>query len=200
MGSFKRYLDSLSCSIAFSDKEENNLPFIYFNPKSKRITNKKNNSYKLGLYLYPCQYGEFDILYRNKLEIRMDTNMEIAIENIKVRLDSIPNFVKTHILNFGKDPNYSTKPQSALIEISLDNKLVVGDMEPILDKVIEGYRNTLLFYLDQSKRNIEDLSEEEIKKVKEEIPFNIWIESQQLKLPPPKEPRKNKLTHPNSGS
>lgn len=87
-------------------------------------------------------------LDRDVLRITINSENKILFESDKNgTVSEIKNLVKTHLLNYGKDENYSQNPQKAIVVLSSQRQTDYNFYIEVLDKIKAGYNEGKADYL-----------------------------------------------------
>lgn len=82
------------------------------------------------------------------LRITINSENKILIESDKNgTLSEIKNLVKTHLMNYGKDANYSQHPQKAIVVLSSQRQTDYNFYIEVLNKIKEGYNEAKADFL-----------------------------------------------------
>lgn len=126
-------------------------------------------------------------LDRDVLRIQINAENKILLEGDKNgMLSEIKNLVKTHLLNYGKDVNYSQHPQKAIVVLSSQRQTDYNFYIDVLDKIKEGYNESKADFLSKklgakyNSMEIIDFAQQKTQEEKElyqllqkEFPINI---------------------------
>ena len=87
-------------------------------------------------------------LDRDVLRITINSDNKILFETDKNgTVSEIKNLVKTHLLNYGKDENYSQNPQKAIVVLSSQRQTNYNFYIEVLDKIKAGYNEAKADFL-----------------------------------------------------
>ncbi len=87
-------------------------------------------------------------LDRDVLRITINSENKILFESDKIgTVSEIENLVKTHLMNYGKDENYSQNPQKAIIVLSSQRQTNYDFYIDVLDKIKAGYNKSKAEFL-----------------------------------------------------
>ena len=150
-------------------------PAIFFDTKKGEIVQSDGrNVLTIGLEPTPC-VGDLEYDFDQLLEINLDGN-NILIEEKRMPLDSIGQYVYYQYLNYGKRKGFSMNPQGNGIWIISEMKRPVTDFNPVIDEIVKGYLETAEMYSESIfGKKICDLSLEELTEFKNKIQFHLAI-------------------------
>jgi len=87
-------------------------------------------------------------LDRDVLRITINSENKILFDSDKIgTVSEIKNLVKTHLMNYGKDENYSQNPQKAIIVLSSQRQTDYNFYIEVLDKIKAGYNESKADFL-----------------------------------------------------
>ncbi len=91
-------------------------------------------------------------LDRDVLRITINSENKILIEaNKNATILEIKNLVKTHLMNYGKDANYSQNPQKAIVVLSSQRQTNYNFYIEVLDKIKAGYNEARANFLTKKR-------------------------------------------------
>ncbi|WP_375559832.1 ExbD/TolR family protein [Bernardetia sp. OM2101] len=89
-------------------------------------------------------------LDRDVLRVSINSENKILIESDKdATVSEIKKLVKTHLMNYGKDANYSQNPQKAIVVLSSQRQTDYNFYIEVLDKIKEGYNEAKADFLSK---------------------------------------------------
>jgi biopolymer transport protein ExbD len=117
---------------------------------------------------------------RNMLKVLVNARGQVLIEEEASSMEDISREVKTHVLNRGKNPEYSQTPDDALVSIKTDRSTSYKMYINALDEVKATYNE---IYNKHAKEQgfesyqayKESLEPDEDDMIREKIPLNISI-------------------------
>ncbi len=77
---------------------------------------------------------------RNLLKILVNAEGQVLLEEEPTNMQAIREEVKTHVLNYGKDPNYAENPNKAVVSIKTDAQTPYRIYIDALDEVKLAYQ------------------------------------------------------------
>jgi biopolymer transport protein ExbD len=111
-------------------------------------------------------------LDRDVLRITINSDNKILIESNKNgAISEIKNLVKTHLMNYGKDENYSQNPQKAIVVLSSQRQTDYNFYIEVLDKIKAGYNEAKADFLTKkmgAKYNSIEIIDFALQKTQEE--------------------------------
>ncbi len=156
----------------YCTQKSKNWPFIFFDMKSKSMTNTSNrNTIKIGIEPPPCVQGRYDD--RMVLEIVKD-GYNTEIERFITEIDSIPSYVEKQMLSFGTNPNYAVGALNNGIWLMTKRNDKLTNLNPYIYKIIQGYISSVRKYSIMAyNKKIDELSDEEYKEIAHEFNFRL---------------------------
>ncbi|WP_338762805.1 biopolymer transporter ExbD [Bernardetia sp. ABR2-2B] len=89
-------------------------------------------------------------LDRDVLRIAINSENKILIESDKNgTVSEIKNLVKTHLMNYGKDENYSQHPKKAVVVLSSQRQTDYNFYIDVLDEIKAGYNESKADFLSK---------------------------------------------------
>lgn len=111
-------------------------------------------------------------LDRDVLRITINSENKILIESDKNgNISEIKNLVKTHLMNYGKNPDYSQNPQKAIIVLSSQRQTDYNFYIEVLDKIKAAYNESKADFLTKklgAKYNSMEIIDFALQKTQEE--------------------------------
>ncbi|AFM05308.1 biopolymer transport protein [Bernardetia litoralis DSM 6794] len=87
-------------------------------------------------------------LDRDVLRISINSENKILIESNKnATISEIKSLIKTHVMNYGIDANYSQNPQKAVVVLSSQRQTNYNFYIEVLDKIKAGYNDAKAVFL-----------------------------------------------------
>jgi len=77
---------------------------------------------------------------RNLFNILVNANGELLVEDEQAEIENLRDRVKSHVTNFGDDPDLSESPSDAVISIKTDAQTPYNTYVEVLDEVWMAYR------------------------------------------------------------
>ena len=77
---------------------------------------------------------------RNLLRVLVNASGEVLIDDSMSSVNQIREEVKTHVLNYGENPDYSDSPSDAVISLKTDTQTPYRVYIDVLDEVQMAYR------------------------------------------------------------
>lgn len=77
---------------------------------------------------------------RNLLRVLVNSRGEVLIDDSMSSVSQIREEVKTHVLNYGEDPDYSDSPSDAVISLKTDAATPYRIYVDVLDEIQMAYR------------------------------------------------------------
>jgi biopolymer transport protein ExbD len=77
---------------------------------------------------------------RNMLNILVNAQGDVLLEDEPSAVGRIREEVRTHVTNYGQDPNYATGPDNAVVSIKTDQETTYDTYIRVLDEVWMAYR------------------------------------------------------------
>ena len=150
-------------------------PAFFFDvEKGEIVQSDGRNVFTIGLEPTPC-VGDLEYDFDQLLEIYLDGN-NVLIEEKRMPLDSVGQYVYYQYLNYGKRKGFSSMPQGNGIWIISEMKRPVTDFNPVINEIVKGYLETADLYCDAIfSKKICDLSLEELLEFKNKLQFHLAI-------------------------
>lgn len=153
------------------DKSEEAWPLISFDSEEMLYSTKANSDRTIGIEPNPCVEFEYDL--KQILEIIKDDN-NYMIEQVRVPLDSVHNYVTKHYLNYGKDKRFSNSPEGIGIWIITYEATPTPELIPLMEEIATGIDNVCEQYAkDKYSKNICKLDDKEYLELKNLFPFHL---------------------------
>lgn len=109
---------------------------------------------------------------RNVYRVVVNANNQILVRGKEMKVSSIRESAKKFISNYGKDPEMSTNPKSAIVSLQNDRGTNYETYLAVYNELKAAYNELWDDYaMQQFQRKYEDLDKEQGKEVKEEIPL-----------------------------
>lgn len=114
-------------------------------------------------------------LDRDVLRIIINSENKILFESDKIgSVSDIKDVVKTHLMNYGKDAEYSQNPQKAVVVLSSQRQTDYNFYIDVLDKIKAGYNEAKADFLSKKmgvKYNSMEIVDFAVQKTQEEKEF-----------------------------
>lgn len=172
MASVESTLNYLQFKYCFENEKA--LPVIYYNLSKEKITESKKGAITFSLEPVPCfEQLEFD--FDRILEINLDGN-NLLIEDERLPLDSIPQYIYYQYLNYGKLKGFSQMPEGNGIWVITEKARPLSDLNPIIGKILKGYHESFeLLSKGLTGKSICDLDSNEWKMVSNKMEFHLAL-------------------------
>lgn len=113
-------------------------PVFYYNIRKGEITESSRGAIEVSIEPVPCYSGlEYD--FNQILEIKLDGN-NILIEEKRMSVDSIAQYVFYQYLNYGRLEGFSRRPEGNGIWLITEKARPMSDFNEIIGEVLLGYR------------------------------------------------------------
>lgn len=158
------------------------------------VTTTINVDTGIGMTLPPKLEEEQEpppVIERNLLNVLVNSSGEVLIDDSMSSVNQIREEVKTHVLNYGEEPDYSESPSDAVISLKTDAQTPYRIYIEVLDEIQMAYREIYdgiaqsgnlpsgETVLDENYESYEkyreSLEPEEEDQVRENFPRNISI-------------------------
>jgi len=165
------YFDRIYCE----DKSADKWPVLYFDVEANKLVNPSyaKNILALGIEPSPCPNLMFDYDYSRILEVVKD-GYNLEVEEQRVELDSLSEYVSKQYLNFGAYPMYSPGPENNGIWLITNKDDKLSNLNGYIAQLIKGYvimanqYATIVF-----KKPLDELSDEEFAELKKTLSFHL---------------------------
>ncbi|MGM0934191.1 MAG: hypothetical protein ACQEWD_12175 [Bacteroidota bacterium] len=102
----------------------------------KPVLQFENKKYKFNLIaLAHCSEANSVVDYRLKNVIGINNDSIIVNREIKTTVADLREIMAKHYLNYGKNSDYSERPEKAVINLYLEPKTDTGKIENLLEKI-----------------------------------------------------------------
>jgi len=158
------------------------------------VTTTINVDTGIGMTLPPKLEEEQEpppVIERNLLNVLVNASGEVLIDDSMSSVGQIREEVKTHVLNYGEEPDYSENPSDAVISLKTDQQTPYRIYIEVLDEIQMAYREiydgiaqsgnlpsgetVLDNSYDSYEAYRESLEPEEEDQIRENFPRNISI-------------------------
>lgn len=116
---------------------------------------------------------------RNMLRILVDADGRVLVRDDLSSIDEIRSEVRTHVTNFGEDPNYSDNPDDAVVSFQTDRNTRYDAYIDVLDEVVMAYRE--VWEAEAQQQGYSDWAEyteehgSRDNPIRDEYPFNLSL-------------------------
>jgi hypothetical protein len=169
LGSTLEYLGQTYCG-----NHESRLPLVYFNLKAEKFVSSPKKGLPVNIEPAPCAM-EIEYEFDNILEIHLDGN-NILIEEKRMPLDSVGQYVYYQYMNYGERKGFSQSPDGNGIWLITEKARPLADLAPILARVLRGYKETLEFVASNLYgKELCELSDEEWERIHRRMGFHLAL-------------------------
>ncbi len=165
------YFDQIYCE----DNSAEKWPVLYFDLEKKEIVNPQQgkNILAIGIEPSPCSDMIYEYDFSRILEVVKD-GYNLEVEQERIEIDTLYNFVTLQYLNYGKDYRFSADPLNNGIWLIADKNDKLDDLNIYIAQLIEGFVQMAQQYaqIEYGKR-IDQLTELEFTKLKNDLVFHL---------------------------
>lgn len=138
IGSTLNYFENEYCGL-----NQEKMPILFFNLSKNKIVKSAGNAMPVFIEPTPCN-GTPEYDFNQILEINLDGN-NVLVEDKRIPIDSIPQYVYYQYLNYGARPGFSRQPEGNGIWLITERARSMSDFNEIIGAVLTGYRESIEF-------------------------------------------------------